>query len=270
MPKYKVIGKSRETGRKRSITHQAIDETAAKVQAENDGIDVLEIVKLPEDPPTERQIEYAQKLGIIIPFGATKDELSNLISTAVDKDKPCNPRHVEFANMYRVNCTKYVGKKLLFDRIQDELIKPGNELNMISWFAFRVYRQLVSGIINPELDDPRNFIFISIAQELVSDENVIKSIKRYKGRDLIWFGDWTSPNGYLMCGGSVQTIAYKTVSKRLKDKISINANITNVNIDKSKIVASNSGKGCFSIMIGFLLPAIAFLVYLSKEYICQN
>jgi hypothetical protein len=265
MPKYKISGKSRDSDRKRVITHQGINEISARAHAEGEGIDVVEIIQLPEETPTERQIEYAVSLGINIPNGATKSELSDLISMAVDKDKPSDARHLQFAKFYGVDFTRYIGKKLLFDRIQEELIKPGNELNMISWFAFWVYRELVSGKINPELDDPRNAIFISIAQELVSDEKIIKSVKRYNGRDLIWFGEWTSPSGYLMSGGSIQTMAYKTVSKILRDKLSLTSQ-TKVNDNGgSKHGSSSGGKGCIlTILTAIALPALAFLAYLAN------
>ena len=244
MPKYKITGKSRETGRKRVITHQAIDELSARAHAEGAGIDVVDVIRLPEEPPTERQIEYALSLGIDIPSGCSKSEISDLIGLAVDKDKPSDVRHLEFAKIYGVDCTKYIGKKSLFDRIHDELIKPGNELKMISWFSFRVYRELVSGKIHPELDDPRSTIFMSIAHELMSDEKIINSIKRYAGRDLIWFGEWTSPSGYLMSGGSIQTIAYKTVSKILRDKLSLTAQTKTSNGRELKHESKSAGKGC--------------------------
>ena len=219
-------------------------------------------------PPTERQIEYATGLGIEIPKGATKNELSDLISIVVEKDKPAGIRHIEFAKNFGLDCTQYVGKKLLFDRIQDELIKPGNELNMISWFAFRVYRELVSGKINQNLDDPSSAFFMSIAQELISDEKVIKSIKRYSGRDLIWFGEWTSPSGYLMLGGSMKTVAYKTISRMLREKLSLKTNSVTGSEYNLKNDSSNSGKGCLLTTIYFIsVIALACLVYTSKLFI---
>lgn len=263
MPKYKISGKSRGSSRKRVITHQAINKISARVHAEGEGIDVTEIIQLPEEPPTERQIEYAVSLGINIPNGSTKSELSDLIRVATDKDKPSDARHINFAKIYGLYCTRYIGKKLLFDRIQEELIKPGNELNLISWFAFRVYRELVSGKINPELDDPRNAIFMSIAQELISDDKVIKSIKRYTGRDLIWFGEWTSPSGYLMSGGSIQTIAYKTVSKILRTKLSLTVQEKVNDNGGIKHEFSSDSKGCLLI----ILTVVVIKVIVLRAYI---
>ena len=265
MPKYKISGKSVKSGRKRVVTHQAIDEITAKAYAEKEGIEVVDIIVLPQDPPTERQIDYAQSLGIKIPQDTTKDELSDLISIAVDKDKPSEIRYVNFANIYGIECTRYATKKSIYYKIQNELIKPGNEFNMISWFAFRVHRSLVSGKINPEFDDPRNSIFTSTAQELISNEQVIKSIRRYVGRDLIWFGEWTSPSGNLMSGGSTQTNAYKSVSKILKEKLSLNINKTNGKTELSIKKSSDDRKGClFTILAVVLLPALAFLVYVTN------
>lgn len=37
------------------------------------------------DPPTERQIEYATSLGIVIPPGVSKGELSEMISSATGR-----------------------------------------------------------------------------------------------------------------------------------------------------------------------------------------
>lgn len=42
------------------------------------------------DPPTDRQLEYATDLGIAIPRGATRGELSDLISQATGE--PFRPR----------------------------------------------------------------------------------------------------------------------------------------------------------------------------------
>ncbi len=37
------------------------------------------------DPPTQRQLEYAQALGIVVPAGISKGQLSDLISNATGR-----------------------------------------------------------------------------------------------------------------------------------------------------------------------------------------
>lgn len=38
-----------------------------------------------KDPPSERQLEYAESLGIIVPPGASKGDVSSLISAATGR-----------------------------------------------------------------------------------------------------------------------------------------------------------------------------------------
>jgi len=88
MPSYEIKGKGKDTGRKRKRIFTAPNEEEAKQLAEADGTLVEEIKEIPPDPPTERQLDYAKDLGISIPSNATKDDLSDLISLKVDRDKP--------------------------------------------------------------------------------------------------------------------------------------------------------------------------------------
>lgn len=64
-----------------------------------------------EKEPTDNQINYAQSLGIYIPFGITFDELSDLISNVENNDKLATDRHKSFAEFYGVRYTKNIGKK---------------------------------------------------------------------------------------------------------------------------------------------------------------
>jgi hypothetical protein len=60
-----------------------------------------------------------------------------------------------------------------------------------------------------------------VATQLLSDVSVIQSVRRYKGQDLIWFGEWTSPDGWLHNGGSKRTVAYQRTSTILRTKLGI-------------------------------------------------
>lgn len=70
------------------------------------------------------------------------------------------------------------------------------------------------------IKDPDAEVIREIARQLVQDEAVVKSIRRYQGRDLVWFGEWTSPDGTVHNGGSNKTIAYKRASSLLREKAS--------------------------------------------------
>jgi len=130
MPSYEIKGKGKDAGRKRRRIYSATNETEARQLAEDDGTLVEAVTELPPEPPTERQLDYARDLGISIPANATKNDLSDLISLKVDRDKPATERHKQFGKLYGLEFTDYIGKKALFNRIQAALIVPGREKDL--------------------------------------------------------------------------------------------------------------------------------------------
>jgi hypothetical protein len=155
-----------------------------------------------------------------VPTDATKEEVSDLIDARLQNDKPAAPQFQAFAKRHGVHFTQYTGKKSLFDRLFARLCRPGREEDMTAWFVFRVYRELVRGKSDVSIKDPDAEVIREIARQLVQDDAVVKSVRRYQGRDLVWFGEWTSPDGIVHNGGSKKTIAYKRASSLLREKAS--------------------------------------------------
>ena len=216
MPSFEIIGKGKDTGRNRKRIYTAASESEARELAEKDGTLVEQIVELPPAPPTESQLAYARDLGLAIPKNATKTDLSDLISVKVNKDKPSSSRHLAFAELFGLETTPYIGKRALFNRIQAALCEPGRERELLSWFTYRVYRELTGAKDDLSVPGPNDPLIIGIAESFIKNEQVINSIRRYEGRELIWFGEWTSPDGYVYQGGSNRTAAYKEVASSLK------------------------------------------------------
>ena len=221
MPSYEVKGKGKKTNRSIKSVYSAYDEAEARAMAESNGIIVESVRILPDEPPTEAQLSYAKDLGIIVSNNATKNDVCDMISCRVDHDKPATERHKSFARMYRVEYTEYVGKRKLFNMIFVALQHPSRTIDMVSWFVYRVYRELVHGVDNAPIKGPENPIIKELAQNIASDSSVVKSIRRYEGSELIWFGEWTSPDGLVHTGGSNRTTAYKHVSSLLREKLKL-------------------------------------------------
>lgn len=263
MPSYEVRGKGKDTGRMRRRIYSAPNETEAKQLAGADGTLVEEITEIQPDQPTERQLDYARDLGISIPANATKDDLSDLISLKVDGDKPATERHKNFGRMYDLEFTNHIGKKALFNRIQAALVAPGRERELLSWFTFRVYRELAGGSENAPISGPDDPIIQEIANELAADEKIIKSVKRYEGSELIWFGEWTSPEGSAHTGGSNRTAAYKQASSLLKQRTSFpkkpqERSSSSVQERSRNANTKSESKGCLSVVvIALAIPAVA-------------
>jgi hypothetical protein len=63
---------------------------------------------------------------------------------------------------------------------------------------------------------PSDPLIKTVAQMLAGDAEVIRSIRRYSGTDLVWFGRWTSPSGTVYDGGSNRTTAYRRAAELLR------------------------------------------------------
>ena len=272
VPFFRVKGKTAESGKAKNRQYLAKSASQAQFQAEKDGIVVNSVEEIAVQPATERQLAYAADLGIVIPDGISKEEISDLISLRTTGDKPSTERHRAFAEGFGLEPTKYVGKKLLFDGIWNTLKHPMRQPEMLQWFTFRVYRQLVNEAVGAPIDSPFDPVILKVAQELAKDEKAVSSIKRYEGRNLIRFGEWSTPDGSTSSGGSTRTIGFNEASSLLSAKPGIED--TSRPIDeprqKQKQKTNPIGKqpepgGCAGIAaIAFLLPA-NLLAYLMRQ-----
>lgn len=131
MPYFRVKGKSAESGKSRNRQYLAKSESEAQSQAEKDGIVVASVGEIAAQPATERQLAYAVDLGIVIPDGITKEEISDLISIKTSDDKPSTARHRAFAESFGLEPSQYIGKKLLFDGIWNTLKQPDRQLELL-------------------------------------------------------------------------------------------------------------------------------------------
>jgi hypothetical protein len=83
---FKVDGRGADTGRKRQRIYEALDEQNLVEVAKDDGTIIEFYEEIDPKPPSERQLEYAEKLCIkIIPPKASFYEVSNLINQAIKK-----------------------------------------------------------------------------------------------------------------------------------------------------------------------------------------
>lgn len=168
--------------------------------------------------PTERQIAYAQKLGISLTFDMTRHDVSNLISIKEDNDKQATECHLAFADYYNIEHGKYIGKKALFNLIASELSVKGRELDRTSWFIFRVYRSLVKGIEDVSIESPNDETIQVISNKLFELPAFKNSLKRYSEYEtFLWFGDFVTPNGDVYSGASKNTMSYKLATAELKE-----------------------------------------------------
>jgi hypothetical protein len=217
--KFEVQGRGRESGRAYRRVHLAFDEQEAREKAASEGTIVESIRQLPEEPASEEQLARVRGLGLSVPEDASAKEVADLILAHLQGDRPAIDAFRAFARHYKVESTRFTGKRALFQRIFTELTQPGREKDLLSWFAYRVYRDLVGHAGDAQIDGPDHPIIQDIAQRLGADDQVIRSLGRYEGQDLIWFGEQTGPNGQQYQGGSNRSLAYSRVAAALQKRI---------------------------------------------------
>ncbi len=268
MPSYVVQGTNTRTGRKKKLIISAKFEAEARLKADEAGMIEYSIGQQAEPPATERQIAYATSLGLLIPEMPTLEQLSDLISSKVDNDRRAEPRHRAFAQYFEIEITDFIGKKALFNRIKATLGEPGRERELVAWFTFRISRSIFKGRPDAPIDSPAHPIIVGIADELHENQALLKSIRRYTGESLIWFGEFKAPDGIVFTGASCATIAYDECNSRLtkalgiKDSKSFAKPVTAMNAPKSEIIKPTK-VGCLPVfLIGFGFSFFAFSAFL--------
>jgi len=224
---FSIRGTNPETGRKKTITLDVPNITTPYEMVSKQKIlnEPYEINEIPFRPPSDRQLEYAKGLGVKNPSDACLEDVSALISFAVDSDSEPNPELVEFATNRGFTFSKYIGKKALYDLIFYRL----SPLDKIAFFCFSVYRYL-SDDRHGNLDtSPHRDTFYSFAQQHEGDKKFVDSMLKYEGKDLRYFGtmrikeEWETISVH---GGSIQTGAYRTVANYLHDKFNTPLTLT--------------------------------------------
>ena len=217
--KYDVKGINPKTGRKKTISIEVPNnkEPREVIEKQIDIVEPFEINETPFPAPTDRQINYANSLGVVIPNDACQYDVSALISRAVDSDSEPNQGLIEFAENQGLLFSKYIGKKSLYDLIFNNLPL----IDKIAFFCFSIYRYL-SDDRHSNLDtSPHREIFYSFANQFEQDKKFVSSLAKYEGSDLRYFGTLKiRENNFTntLNGGSVNTSAYKITSEFLNSK----------------------------------------------------
>lgn len=279
MPHFQITGRGRESGRKRKRTYTATDPLAARKLAEEDGTVVDEATVLPEDPPTEAQVSYARDLGLDFPVDITKAEISDLLDCHLSGDKLPSDRHRRFADWAKTEYTQYTGKRNLFDRIAASLKQQERDVDLVAWFVYRVCRHLMHGKEDhPQATGPESPLVCEVADSLAGDPKVIESVRRYDGRDMIWFGQWTAPDGAIHEGGSIRTAAYARSVELLRSRLGLGHEMLQLGTAAEEMamavtqqpsrvtrlpVKKKTKAGCVAVIVGLALAAFLLGLVLS-------
>lgn len=267
---YKVTGKHKDTNRKRTLVVLAKSEEIAKQSSIVQGLlPPLQIEIVPFDSPTEKQLNFVNRVNIQIPPNATKEDVSCLLSRYQDQDSDPSHGLIEFADNRDMFFSYLIGKKSLYNLVFSRL----NGLDKTAFFVFSIYRWL-SEDRHANLDThPKKDVFYKFAESMKDDVSFQKSLLKYQGEDLRFFGIITSEkDGYISTyeAGSNRTIAYKKASEFLNIQFNTPLSKTetftddNYHLTRPNNIGSNihntKSPGC-------LLSLVIFVLYISAAYI---
>lgn len=203
-----------KTNRSRTRTIEAFSKEEARQKIKDLGYaEPTEFEQIPFDPPTESQIEACMAHGRKIPDKACKIDVSYIMDKDMNSDSTPNPELLRYATEMRIPLSYYVGKRDLYDLIFKNLTGE----DKIAFFVFCIYRFLSDDRCGNLNECIHKHAFYRFAQDHMDDDPFVKSMLRYSGSDLRFFGT-IYINGSSRRGGSTSTTAYKTVKQYLCDR----------------------------------------------------
>lgn len=211
---YQCKGLFAKTNRKRTLKIEAFSEDEAKEQLKQEGfIEPFEIerIQFPEVTDNQRSALGNISFGDICQFDA-----SALLSKQYDKDTNPNPELISYATECGIKFSYYIGKKALYDLIFNTV----DLKEKIAFFVFCIYRYTTDDRQGNLHNSLYKDYFYKFAEENMANDNFLKSMNKYNGHDLRFFGKLTV-NNMQISGGSTNTNAYKTVVEYLKQKFTL-------------------------------------------------
>lgn len=205
---YRCRATFEKTKRKRSITLEGFSDNDVSDQLRKSGfIEPFEIERISFPSYTDAQ---KAALGNIYLGDVCFYDASAILSKKYSYDSIPNPDLIAYATECHLKFSYYIGKKALYDLIFNLL----DTKDKIAFFIFCIYRYKTNDRRGNLNKHPYRDLFYTFANNNFSNESFIKSMNKYAGNELRFFGNFTI-NGTVLHGGSTQTTAYKTAKEFL-------------------------------------------------------
>lgn len=167
-------------------------------------------------PASSMEKNYASKLGIILPEGASQSDAKALIARDLDNDEAASEGLLNYAREKGMLCSDYIGNKALHNQLFDNL----NPLDKTIFFCFCVYKFYWNDSNENLSQHPKKDLFKTFGEQFEKDGYFQMSMEDYLGEELVAFGKSKKMIGYVektIYGGSANTRAHNEAYKYLKD-----------------------------------------------------
>lgn len=206
-----------QTNRKRTAKNiEAFNESDVAEQLKQMGfIEPFEIERISFPTITDAQKDA---IGNVSLNDVCQYDASAILSRKYDNDSIPNPDLLFYATECHLKLSYYIGKKALYDMIFNKL----DMRDKIAFFVFCVYRYTTNDRQGNLNKSPYRDLFYVFSDENITNDAFIKSMNKYSGRELRFFGTLTIGN-VQTTGGSTRTIAYKTAIEFLRKHFTLTA-----------------------------------------------
>ncbi len=176
---YKVSGTNPKTNRKKKVSVCVLNNDEDYIKEKSGLIDVTEIEETFIDKPTENQIRYGEKFGMVFSSELNKRDYSMLLSRAEGEAKyEIVPLGVaQFAERFNVYLSSYATTEMAYNLIFDTMNTKEKCLLLV-----HTVLQLSNGFTSYDyINHPSFAYYEDFANEFIEDDNVGKIIKNYSG-----------------------------------------------------------------------------------------
>jgi hypothetical protein len=194
MPFFQITGVSAK-GRKVSRRSNAETERGARSKATGDGVTVESAIRLPLEPASDVQLSYARSLGVRIPSSPNVEQMTDLISRAVEPAASSwlASRAEELGADF--DRSRYLGQGYVSRQINEVLPRESHAalVELAFWYLQSVLKhQRRADWSSPNESGVEIRRVFSVAEKFISDEKVKKSLTREYNDplyDFLEFGD---------------------------------------------------------------------------------
>lgn len=181
---FVVRGINPATNRKNKRTYTASSEADAIQQAEASGLaGPFEITVEPADAATESQLAYAKNLGVNVPKGACKTDLSALLSRAEENDeRAALPDVLEFLADRGWRGSALIGYEAMLAAVRRFLEEPREGLAFYAYYIDQAEHKRPLGNFDKA---PNKNQYLAFADYALQSEKIVEHYSRWS-QDETW------------------------------------------------------------------------------------
>lgn len=182
--RFIVRGVNTTTNRKNKKTYTASSEADAIQQAEAAGLaGPFEITVEPADEATESQLAYAANIGLKVPKGACKADLSALLSRAEENDeRAALPGVLEFLAGRGWRGSALIGYDAMLATVRNLLTEPRDGIAFYAYYIDQVENNRPLGNFDKA---PKKDHYLAFADYAIKNERTMEHYRRWR-QDRTW------------------------------------------------------------------------------------